>query len=100
MAELESVVTEVLDTSFNFPHVDIYRRFYDGVQSSWRVYPHEGYIMYSQSTDIIANMNPETGEETTEIYYCRMANLSMRYNFDNFDYIAVLEGDNSNHEIM
>lgn len=88
-----AVYTETIDTSFNFPHIDIYKRFRDGVQTAWHVYPHEGYVMYSQSTDVITTQDPMTGEETTEIYYCRMAGLSLRYNFDNFDYIAVLESE-------
>lgn len=104
--------TETLDTSFNYPHIDVYKRFYDGVHSSYKIYPHEGYVMYSQSTDVIIlpEINPETGEPITEIYYCRMANLSLRYNFDEFDYIAVLEsevpadhifgGGNNDHEVM
>lgn len=104
-----AVYTETLDTSFNFPHIDIYKRFKDGVQNSWRVYPQEGYVMYCLSSDIITTIDPTTGEEITETYYCRMAGLSMRYNFDNFDYIAVLEsevpadriyGGGNDHEVM
>lgn len=88
-------VLETLDTSFNFPHIDIYKRFYDGVHSAWRAYPQEGYVMYSQSTDVIElpEVNPETGEPITEIYYCRMAGFPLNFNFDNFDYIAVLESE-------
>lgn len=106
-----AVYTEALNTNFNFPNIDIFNIFKDGVLNGYKVYPHEGYVMYSQSNDIITNIDPITGEETTETYYCRMAGLSLRYNFNNFDYVAVLEsdvpadhifggGDKPEHEVM
>lgn len=100
------------NTNFNFPNITIYNTYdSDGVHNGYDVIPNEGYVMYSLSTDVITDIDPITGEETTEIYYCRYAWLSKRHNFDNFDYIAVLEsevpadhifggGDNNDHEVM
>ena len=93
MEELETVVTETIDTSFNFPHIDIYKRFYDGVQNAWRAYTQEGYVMYSPSQDVFTSTDPNTGEEITVTNYFRMVGMPLNYNFDNFDYIAVLESE-------
>lgn len=107
-----ATVTETIDTSYNFPHIDIYKRFYDGVHNAYRAYAHEGYVMYSPSTDIFTTEDPETGKTVTEIYYCRMVGMPLSWNPATFDYIAVLEsevpldhifggGDNEpEHEIM
>lgn len=103
--------TEVLANDFNYPNIDIYRRYTDGVQTGYKVLPQEGYVMYSPTNDVITELDPNTGEEVTNIYYCRLAILPLRYNFDNFNYIAVLEsdvpadhifggGDNNDHEVM
>ena len=91
-----AVYTETIDTSFNYPHIDIYKTFRDGAQNGYNAYPQEGYVMYSLSTDVIEIEDPETGETTTEIYYCRMAGFPLNFNFDNFDYIAVLEKEEEN----
>lgn len=103
-------VTETIDTSYNFPHIDIYKRFYDGVHSAYVAYPHEGYVMYSPSKDMIEIEDPDTGETTIEIYYCRMVGMPLNWNPTTFDYIAVLESDvpadhifgggNNDHEVM
>lgn len=105
-----AIYTTVLDTSFNYPNIDMYQKLSDGVLYGYRAIPHSGYVIYSQSTDVITSSDPFTGEEVTEIYYCRQANFPKNYNFDNFDYIAVLEsevpadhifGDNEpDHEVM
>lgn len=85
--------TETINTNLSFPNIDIYNQYNDGTQYGYRAYPQDGYVMYSLSTDVIEIEDPETGETTTEIYYCRMAGFPLNYNFDNFDYIAVLESD-------
>ena len=105
-----AVVTETIDTSYNFQHIDIYKRFYDGVHNSYSAYPHEGYVMYSPSKDVFVTEDPETGEEVTEIYYCRMVGMPLNWNPATFDYVAVLEsevpadhifgGGEPEHEVM
>ena len=106
-----AVYTETIDTSFNYQYIDIYKRFRDGEHCAYKAYPTTGYVMYSLSTDVIEIEDPETGEITTEIYYCRQVQFPLDFNFDEFDYIAVLEnevpadhifggsGDN-NHEVI
>ena len=81
------------NTNFNYPNITISPTYYNGVQDGYDVIPNYGYVMYSQSTDVITDIDPNTGNEVTEIYYCRYAWLPLRYNFDNFDYIAVLESE-------
>jgi hypothetical protein len=119
-----AVYTETLNTNYNFPHIDIYNRYKDGVQTAYRAYPHEGYVMYD-TTDYYTEtqFDPETGEplldpetgEPIEIpvrHYFTMAGLSLRTNFDNFTWVAVSRSEvdenyifgggdnNNNHEVM
>lgn len=100
--------TEAIETSFNYPNIDIYRRFRDGVQSGYKVLPHDGYVMYD-TTDVVEVEDPDTGEMVQERYYCRFAILPLGYNFDNFSFVAVLESDvpadhifggGNNHAVM
>ena len=96
-----AVVTETIDTSFNFPHIDIYKRFYDGVQNAWRAYPQEGYVMYDTNDELTEpKVDPETGDfvideetgnivEVPVIHYFTMAGLPLSYNFDNFSWVSV-----------
>lgn len=83
----------VPNTNFNYPNITIYDILADGVCTGYEARPNEGYVMYSLSNDVITDINPETGEEITNTYYCRLVGLPLNYNFDNFDYIAVLESD-------
>ncbi len=91
-----SVVTETIDTSFNFPHIDIYKRFYDGVHSAWRAYPQEGYVMHDTNDELTEpKIDPETGEiiEVPVIHYFTMAGFPLNYNFNNFSWVAVLRSE-------
>ena len=101
--------TETLNENFNFPHIDIYNQYRDGVQYGYRAYTHEGYVMYD-TTDNTFEPDPETGEEIPVTYYYTLAGFPLRYNFDNFTWVAVPRdsvdenyifgvGDN-NHEVM
>lgn len=102
--------TEELNTGFNFPNINIYNQYRDGVQYGYKVTPHDGYVMYD-TTDETVIIDPETCEETPVTYYYTLAGLPMTYNFDNFSWVAVLRsevdenyifggGDNENHETM
>lgn len=94
-----AIYTETLNTNYNFPNIDIYNRYKDGVLSSYKVYPHEGYVMYDENdvyTEILYDENgdmvyDEDGNpvEVTVRRYFTMAGLNARYNFDNFPYVAV-----------
>ena len=85
--------TETLNTNFDYPHIDIYNKCKDGVHQAYRAYPHTGYVMYSPTNDVITVKDQKTGKEITEIYYCKMVGMPLNYNFENFDYIAVPEGN-------
>lgn len=105
-----AVYTDVLNQTISFPNIDIYNILKDGELNGYKAIPHTGYVMYSPSSDVFTNIDPMTGEEVTETYYCRLVGLPLNYNFDNFDYIAVLESDvpadhifgggDNNHEVM
>ena len=97
------------DTTFNFPNITISKTYRNGEHNGYDIVPNDGYVMYSQSLDVITNIDPFTGEEVTETYYCRYAWIPKNFNFDNFDYIAVLEsevpadhifGGGNNHAVM
>lgn len=105
-----AVYTESINTNFNFPHIDIYNRYKDGVLSAYKLIPHEGYVVYDTTENNI-EIDPETGEEKPVTYYSRMVIFPLNYNFNNFSYVAVLEsevdgnyifggGDNNDQETM
>ena len=87
-----AVWAEELNTNYNFPHIDIYNRYADGVLSNFRVAPHEGYVMYD-STANDTEYDPETMEEIPVTYYRTFAILIPNFNFDNFPYVAVLRSE-------
>lgn len=88
-----AVYTEVIDTSFNFPNIDIYKKLKDGVHSAWRVYPQEGYVMYdTNDQNYIPNPDNEM-ELIPATFYYTMAGLPLNYNFDNFSWVAVLRSE-------
>jgi hypothetical protein len=88
-----AVYTEIIDTSFNYPHINIYKRFKDGNHCAYKACPQTGYVMYSQSTDVIEIEDNETGDNKIEIYYCEQVLFPKDFDFDNFDYVATLEGE-------
>lgn len=105
-----AVYTEVLATDLIFPNLIIYRTYADEVQNGYRVIPADGYVMYD-TADIYTEIDPETNEEIPVNYYFTEAHLSMRTNFNNFTWVAVLRsevdenyifggGNNSKPEIM
>ena len=95
--------TESLNTNYNFPNIDIYNRYKDGVLCAYRAYPKEGYIMYDSNDELTEpKPDPETGDyirnpETGEIIefpvtnYFTMAGLPLNYNFNSFSWVAVSE---------
>ena len=85
--------TKELSTQHNFPNIDIYIQYCDGVFNGYEAVPQAGYVMYSPAKDVMVERDPETDEEVTNTYYCRLVILPLNYNFNNFDYIAVLEND-------
>lgn len=109
--QIMAVYTEELNTNYNFPNIYIYNRYKDGVLSSYRAYPYDGYVMYSQSEVDTYPVMDENGNISYVTPYCTMVGLSLRTNFDNFDYVAVLRsevnenyifggGEDNDHEVM
>ena len=97
--------TEVLDTSFRFPHIDIYQRLKDGVLTGYKALAQEGYVFYDTTAN---DMTPE-GEPIT--FYFTIRIFPKTYNMANFSLVAVprdsVDEDNifgdvedNNHEVM
>jgi hypothetical protein len=107
-----AVWTREINTNFNFPNIDIINIYKDGVLNGYEARPQEGYVMYSLSeVGTFDVMNPETGEITHETPYFVLIGIPLTFNFDNFDYVAVLRdtinedliqggGDDNDHEVM
>lgn len=106
-----AVYTEVLATDITLDNMTVYRQFRDGVHSGYRVYANEGYVMYDPNTDVFESLDPETDETIMFTNYFRMVGCSLRTDFSNFSYVAVLESEleghyeilgntDSDHEVM
>ena len=111
MSTKKTNYTEELNTNYNFPNISIYNTLKDGMLSSYKVVPNDGYVMYN-TTENNTELDPETGEEISVIYYRTIAMLPKTFNFNNFPYVAVLRSEvdenyifgggnnDNNHEIM
>lgn len=108
---INSTYSYVEATEFNFPNITIFKqvRNEDNVQVAWRANANDGYVFYDPNAGN-TEWNEELFEEVPVNYYYREANIPLRFNFDNFPYVAVPEsevdenyifgvGDN-NHEVM
>ena len=104
------MITYELATDYNFPNINIYRRYYNGEFNGWKAETADGYVMYNPNANN-TELDPETMEERPVIYYYTGTTLPLRYNMDNFPYVAVLRstvdenyifgvGNNNNHEVM
>lgn len=87
-----AVWTEELNTNYNFPHIDIFNRYKDGVLANYRATPQGGYVMYDRTANDV-ELDPDTMEEIPVIYYRTTAYLPLNANFDNFIYVAVLRSE-------
>lgn len=76
-------------TDITFPNMTVYRKYKDGVHSAYRVNANGGYVMYDTTANDV-EIDPDTDEEVSVIYYYTMVGLPLNYNFDNFHYVAVL----------
>lgn len=82
-----AVYTDVLDTSFNFPGIDIYQRLKDGVFRNYIAKAQEGYVFYDTNAD--DHELDEDGNEVPVTYYYTIRGFSIYYNMDNFSLVAV-----------
>ena len=116
-----AVYTYEIASEFNFPNITVYNRFRDGELTGWRINANEGYVFYDPNEEFFEpQLDPETGlpmeDENGDFieiqvnHYFRVSYLPLRYNFDNFPYIAVLEsevdenyifgGNNNDNEVI
>lgn len=84
--------TNELNTSYNYPNIDIYNILKDGVLNGYEARTHEGYVMYN-STANDTEPDFENGGEKSVTYYYRRVGFPLRYNFDNFPWVAVPENE-------
>ena len=101
----------VLSTDHNiYPNITIYEKYLNGEFCGWEFRANEGYVFYD-TTEENVEMNPETEEEFSVIYYYTLASKPKIYNWNNFHYVAVPRdsvdenyifggGDNNDHEVM
>ena len=85
--------TREIATEFNFPNITVYRKFCDGVQYGWRFESNEGYVMYDTTAeDTEPWVDPDTDEiiPVPTIYYYTNVDCPLRYDWDNFTWVAVL----------
>jgi hypothetical protein len=105
-----AVWTEELNTSFNFPNINIYNKLRDGELRSYEIRPQDGYVMYNINHNF-TEPDPETGEEVPVTYYYVSSTVPLNFDFNSFPWRAVLRssveedyifggGGNNDHEIM
>ena len=83
-----AVYTEELAKDFSFPHIDIYRRYTDGVMTGYNVLTHDGYVFYDTTAND-TETDPDTMEEYPVTYYYTSRILTRYYNMNNFSLAAV-----------
>lgn len=82
--------TKELAIDVTYPHIDVYRTYYNGELNGYEACTHAGYVMYdTTATDI--ELNPDTMEEIPVMYYYTATYMPKNYNFNNFHYVAALK---------
>lgn len=82
-----AVWTDVLDTSFNYPGIDIYQRLKDGAFNNYIARAQEGYVFYDTNAD--DKELDEDGNEVSVTYYYVIRIYPVNYNMANFSLVAV-----------
>lgn len=77
-----------LATDYNFPNINIYRRYKDGEFNGWQAETEDGYVMYD-TTAKDTEYNPEIDTETPVRYYYTTSTLPKMYDISKFPYKAV-----------
>lgn len=98
-----AVYTEELNTNYNYPNINIYNRYRDGVLTGYNAYPVDGYVMYDTTDNYTEPLVDKNGDyvydeegniiEVHVRYYYTVAGFPLRYNFNNFSYVAVLRSE-------
>lgn len=79
---------EELATDFNFPHIDIYRRYHGDEFAGYNVLAQEGYVFYDTTAND-TEYNEELDAEVPVTYYYVRRIITRYYNMDNFSLVAV-----------
>jgi hypothetical protein len=88
-----------LSTEHNYPGISVYKRLKDGALNGWRIQANEGYVFYD-TNDNNTEWNEELQQDVPVTYYYTIAVLPLRYNFNNFSWVAVLRDSvNENYVI-
>lgn len=85
-------ITEQVATEFNFPNITVYRVLSEGVLSSYRARPNEGYAMYDPNANE-TELDPNTMVEVPVTNYRTIAGFPKDYDFERFPYVAVLRSE-------
>ena len=106
-------MAEYLPTDYNFPNLTIEERYTNDILRGYRLTANEGYVFYDSTEENFEPVDPSdpAGEQRPVTYYYTLAYLPLNYNFDNFQYVAVLRssvdenyifggGDNTDHEVI
>lgn len=106
---MSTIENYVIATDLVFPNITIERRYSNGEHRGYRMTANDGYVFYDTTANDV-ELDPETGEEISVIYYHTIAFLPNNFNFDNFPYVAVprdsvdenyiFGGGNNDHEII
>lgn len=102
--------TYPIDTEHNiYPNITVRKKMRDDVFAGWRINSNEGYVFYD-TTENNTEIDPETDDEISVIYYYTEADLTKYFNWNNFNYVAVLRsevdenyifgGGDNDHEVM
>lgn len=91
--------TEQLAEDIVFPHFFIFRRYRDGEFVQYRVEPHEGYVFYDTTEENWRQDSPDSEPYLVTIYYT-IAYLNPRFNFENFNFIAVPRSEVNENDIL
>ena len=96
-----TIWTEEINTNFNYPHIDIFNKYKDGVLMRYEVKAQEGYVMYeSDRVNADIGFNPDTEEEFMTTYYYIISGMPLNYNFDNFKWVAIDRNSVDNNYIF
>lgn len=83
----------ILNTNFNFPHINIYDITNDENELLYyEARPEANYVMYDRNANY-TEIDPETEEEIPVTYYYTIAAIPKTFNFALFPFVAVPRAD-------
>ena len=92
-----AVYTKEIVADFNFPNITIWKILANNVLSFYEVKTDSDYVMYNPNANDV-EVNPETMEEVSVVYYYVIKVLPQTYNFGAFPWVAVpREGIDNKH---